>query len=167
MGEVLYRRAHLALTNALSDSRYSAVEGSGFLCGVNRVFWVRIYRGNPGAGSILKPFEPTVWAAITASLVLLVITAYVFLGMDTKATGAADLMIEIVVKGMLDQAFKICYSSVRARYVLVLIYVFHIRSPRGLPIQTLWVSKGWTPFLLIFISLPSPNTNYFFVRGAA
>ena len=53
MGAVLYRRAHVALTNALSDSRYSAVEGAGFLCWVNRVFWVRLYRGNQGAGSIL------------------------------------------------------------------------------------------------------------------
>ena len=63
MGDVFYRRIHIALTNGLTESRNVIADGSGLLCYLKKDFWVRVYRRMQRAGAVLQPFTPLVWAA--------------------------------------------------------------------------------------------------------
>ena len=154
IGKVLYRHAHIALTNAQAESRDFIVDGSGLLCWLDKVFWVRVYKGNSSAEAVFQPFTPILWAIILLS-VFAFGTVLFHVRKDPAEVGTGSSLcwaVDLVVRGTFEQGLNLRFTSSRTRYVVILWMIFTYI------ILTAYRSKLYN--VLMFKNLEDVPTNF-------
>ena len=149
MGDILYRRVDIALTNALAECRDLVADGSGLLCWLNKVFWVRIYRGNQSVESVFGPFTPLLWVTTSVSLLILGLSLFC---VSYQRNDHPYWAVNVVIRGVLEQPYQVPQSAFKIRYVLMLWMVF------TLVITTAYRSKLYD--MLMFKNLEKVPTNF-------
>ena len=126
MGDVFYRRVHTVLSKGVTESRNFAIDGCGLLCWFNTVFWVRTYSGRQNAGSILKPFNISLWILTFAVLLLFGTMLYCLSKTQSNADVSLSCVVETVVRNTLEQDIKLHKCTSRTSFLLYLLLTFNI-----------------------------------------
>ena len=126
-GKVFCGQAHIDLPSAPGESKDGIVNGSGLLCWLEKVFWVRIYKGSPSAEAVFQPFTPLLWSVIVGSvLAFATLLFYVRKDPPEVDTGSSSLCwtADLVIRGMFEQDFNLPSTSCRTRCILRLWMIF-------------------------------------------